>query len=117
MPHGTKISLAADAGGAGRRPARDDVNPARDRRCAETVSRRRHARMAAPACDIFVEGCRLSATAIIPAAVVAAVAAMLVVVSRSALSLVVVAQFGRARACRKDSGQSQNSTAAAEQMT
>jgi hypothetical protein len=35
--------------GTGRRPARDDVNPARDRRCAKTVSRRRHACMGAPA--------------------------------------------------------------------
>ncbi len=45
--------------GARRRPARDDVNPSRDRRCAKTVARRRHARMAAPAVAPGIVGFRL----------------------------------------------------------
>src|SRR5215471_19025115 len=43
----------------GRRPARDDVNPARDRRCAKTVAGRRHTRMIAPAIAPAIVGLHL----------------------------------------------------------
>src|SRR5262249_29310998 len=42
-----------------RRPARDDVNPARDRRCAEAVSGRRHTRVIAPAVAPAIVGLHL----------------------------------------------------------
>src|SRR5262249_58952291 len=59
MAHGAKHLISCRRRGTGSRPARDDVNPARDRRCAKTVSRRRHARMAAPAVAPGIVGFRL----------------------------------------------------------
>src|SRR5262245_7746652 len=44
---------------AGPWATRDDVNPARDRGCAETMSRRRHTRLAAPAVAPGIIGFRL----------------------------------------------------------
>jgi len=58
-PSGHENLIGCRCRGTGRRPARDDVNPARDCRCAKTVSRRRHARMAAPAVAHGIIGFRL----------------------------------------------------------
>src|SRR5262249_58171427 len=44
---------------AGRGPARDDVNAAPDRRCAEAVSRCRHTRVAAPGVGFGIVGFHL----------------------------------------------------------